>query len=332
MATKYVAKLADALQASADFLGNGAIEINLYEPEIMDQVRRNSVARQRFRAVDATGHPHRYFEETAIGTATTTDPRNISPTPTGPTRVERSAFIKAMTCQTNFSMFDVEVTKQQGRFPQLEAKDISDIANAILILSGQMIWTGNDTSLAAPTTQQYMSVISQITQQGTIGAGASIVDGVKAQVALMMANETYVVRPTAIYANPVTVDLIEREAKASEINMNMATVVPGVSVPSIRTQAGDLPLIQDPFLVPTTGAQFGFPAPPVGLRNHWLVIVSEPEIERPVVHGGTGNMEPRLFQLGLLAGLQAQYVGILFDTIIVKGPSYNHAVVILQRP
>jgi hypothetical protein len=39
----------------------------------------------------------------------------------------------------------------------------------------------------------------------------------------------------------------------------------------------------------------------------------------PVIHRGDGNLNPRLFQLGLLAGLQGQYVGIVFDALVVKG-------------
>ena len=38
-----------------------------------------------------------------------------------------------------------------------------------------------------------------------------------------------------------------------------------------------------------------------------------------MIHGGDGNLNPRLFQLGLLAGLQGQYVGIVFDALVVKG-------------
>src|SRR6185437_9845240 len=110
------------IAAAADFLGNGAIEINKYESEIFDIIRRTSIALQRFDRKPATGHPHRYFEQTAIAAAGFTDPRNITPTPTGPSRVERSAYIKAITNQTNLSLFDVEVTKQQGQFAQVEAK------------------------------------------------------------------------------------------------------------------------------------------------------------------------------------------------------------------
>ena len=54
------------LSAAADYLGNGAIEVNRYEDEIFDLVRRNSIALQRFDKKPATGHPHRYFEQNAI--------------------------------------------------------------------------------------------------------------------------------------------------------------------------------------------------------------------------------------------------------------------------
>ena len=54
------------LQAAADFLGPGAVEVNRYQTEIFDIVRRRGVFGQRIRQVPATGHPSRFFEQTAI--------------------------------------------------------------------------------------------------------------------------------------------------------------------------------------------------------------------------------------------------------------------------
>ena len=72
------------LHAAADFLGPGAIEINRYQTEITDIVRRRGVFGQRMKQVPATGQPSRFFEETAIPSPTATqafvDPRNIAPT------------------------------------------------------------------------------------------------------------------------------------------------------------------------------------------------------------------------------------------------------------
>jgi len=322
--------------AAADYLGNGAIEINRYETEIFDIIRRNSVFLQRVDRRPANGHPHRYFEQTAIASAAFTDPRNIAPTPTGPTRVERSAYIKALTNQTNLSLFDVDVTRQQGQFAYVEAKDIEDIVNSVVVSSASAVWTGNDTSLTTPTTQQYVSVLTQITTTGQVASGASIIDGLKAQVAQMAANVTYVIRPTAIYIDPILGDYLDREAKASQIIMDKVEVTAGVKVNAIQTQVGPLPLIADPFLSGAISASgvsaYGFSAVPAGLKGYYAVIVTEKDIEMPVVHGGDGNLNPRLFQLGLLAGLQGQYVAILFDALIVKGFGYAHRLVQVLRP
>ena len=324
-------KLAE-MSAAADFLGNGALEINRYETEIYDVVARTSVALNRFDARPATGHPHRYFEQTAIGTAQWTDPRNIAPTPTGPTRQENAAFIKAITNQTNLSLFDVDVTKQQGQFSGLEAKDITDAVNAIVKLEASAIWNGSDTSLSSPTTTQYMGLLNQITQNATIALGASIVDGLKAKIATMVARTDFDITPTAIYVNPVLGDYIDRECKASNIVLSEVNISAGVSVKALNTQAGLLPLISDRFLPSASGSAFGFSAPPGGLNNYFAVILTEKAVEMPYIDGGQGNPKPRIFQLGLLAGLQGQYVAIHFNAIIAKGPGYSHAVVAVQRP
>jgi hypothetical protein len=326
------------MQASADFLGNGAIEINKYENEIFDLIRRNSVFLQRVDRRPATGHPHRYFEQTAIAQAAFTDPRNMTPTATGPTRVERAAMIKAIINQTNLSLFDVDVTRQQGQFGYVEAKDIEDILNSVIVASANAVWTGSDTSLTVPTTLQYVSALTQISASAytsVIGSGASIIDGIKNQVAKMVSNTTYVIKPTAIYIDPILGDYLDREAKASQLTFDKMEVVGGVKVHSIQTQIGPLPLIAEPYLSAAQSAAgasaYGFGAVPAGFKGYYAVIVSERDIEMPVIHGGDGNLNPRLFQLGLLSGLQGQYIGVMFDTLIVKGATYAHSLVQVLR-
>lgn len=330
------ARFLDRLEAAADFLGNGAIEINKYESEIYDIVRRNSVFLQRVDRRPATGHPHRYFEQTAIAQAAFTDPRNIVPTATGASRVERSAYIKALVNQTNLSLFDVDVTRQQGQFAMVEAKDIEDIINSIIVASAGAVWTGTDTSLVTPTTTQYVSALTQITTTGQVVNGASIIDGIKSQIAAMAANTTYVIKPTAIYIDPILGDYLDREAKASQLTFDKVEVVAGVTVKAIQTQVGLVPLVADPFLSGAISAAgvsaYGFGAVPTGLKGYYAVIVTEKDIEMPVIHGGDGNLSPRLFQLGLLSGLQGQYVGVVFDSLVVKGAAYSHRLVQVLRP
>lgn len=320
------------VNAAADYLSTGAIEVNMYEKEIFDLVRRESVALQRLPTMKATGHPHRYFEQTAISSGAFTDPRNIAPSATGPTRVERSAPIKALTNQSNISLFDKEVTQQQGQFEYVVAKDIEDIVSGIEVTRASAIWTGTDTSFTTPTTIQYFGLLTQITQTSVIAPGVSIIDGLKSMVAAMVANTTYKPRPNAFYMNAILADLIDREAKAANITLGSATVVAGVVVKTISTQAGELPIISDPYIPSASGAAYGFSAPPAGNKNYFCAILSERDVEIPYISGQEDNPNPRLFQLGLTGNLSGQYVGIKFDTVIAKGPSYNHAIVAVQRP
>jgi hypothetical protein len=323
-----------SMQAAADFLGNGAIEVNMYETEIFDLVRRSSPIMERVKAEPANGHPHRFFEETAIGQGAFTDPRTISYSPTGPSRSERVIYIKAMVNGSNFGLFDVQVTQQQGQFSYVEAKDVNDIINGIQVVRCQKIWQGADTSYSSPTSIEYYGLLNQITQQATIAPGASIIDGLKAQVAKMVANTSFVVRPTAIWVNPIVGDFIDREAKAQKIDMNTVEVVAGVKVKALSTQAGELPIIStDPFLPSTTDTSYGFSAPPAGYKNYMCGILSENLISRPYIDGGKNNGGmPQLFQLGLVGDLQKKFVAVVFDTVLAKGPSYAHCVVAVQRP
>ncbi|MFS2114319.1 hypothetical protein [Herbaspirillum frisingense] len=322
------------LDAAADYLGTGAIEVPEFEREITDIVRRGSIALQRFPQVRATGHPHRYFEQTAIAQGQSVDPRNISASATGPTRLERPVFIKATVAQSNLSLFDKDVTEQQGQFAAVVAKDVDDIISGIEVQRASMVWAGNDTSLVAPTTTQWMGGLSQILQQFTVTPGASIIDGLKSAVAAMVANANYVVKPTAIYLNPLLADYIDQEAKASRITLDSVEVVAGVTVAAISTQVGKLPLIGDPY-VPTTPAStaaYGFSATPSGNKGYYAVIMTEDMVEIPVISGSDFNPNPRLFQLGLTGNLAGQFVGVKFDALVFKGASYAHAVCQVQRP
>ena len=72
-------------------------------------------------------------------------------------------------------------------------------------------------------------------------------DGLKSTVAQMVASSSFEVRPTAIYANPVLLDLIDREMKA-EFNVVLSTMRDhgrDCRVKTLSTQAGDLPLIPE---------------------------------------------------------------------------------------
>ena len=118
----------------------------------------------------------------------------------------------------------------------------------------------------------------------------------------MVANSNYEVRPTAIYANPVLLDLIDREMKA-EFNVVLSTkeITAGLSVKTLTTQAGELPLIPEwcPALYRHAGQRLGDVA---------AYIVTEDLIE---YHWLT-DANPRVFQLGLTGTLAHQLMVVKF--------------------
>jgi hypothetical protein len=316
------------LHAAADFMGPGAVEINRYQSEITDIVRRRGIFGQRIRQIPATGHPSRFFEQIAIHSPAASDafvdPRKIVAKVGEPNRVERSVPLKALVSQIEYNLFDMEVGAQQSQFAFLQAKDLADSVEGLMRTHDVALWNGTDTSLSAATTPQYFGACGQIEAGGnttTIHNTDSIVDGLKGIVAQMVANSSYEVRPTAIYANPVLLDLIDREMK-STFNTVLSTteVTGGFRVKTLSTQAGELPLIPE-WALGYTGV------PGSGSAVLPCYIVSEDLIE---YHWLT-DANPRVFQLGLTGSLASQLVVVKFGAIVVKGASYAHYEVKVNR-
>jgi hypothetical protein len=316
------------IHAAADFMGPGAIEVPAYQSEITDLVQRRGIFGRRIKQVPATGHPSRFFEETSIPAPDAAtgfvDPRNIVAPLVTPTRVERSVPLKALVAQINYNLFDLELGQQQSQFAYLQAKDLADTVDGVLRTHDIALWNGNDTSLNSPTTAQYYGASSQIAAGGntvTVATSESIVDSFKSAVAKMLANSSYGVRPTAIYANPVLLDLIDREMK-QEFNVVLSTkeIAAGVSVKTLSTQAGELPLIPE-WTLGYTGT------PGNGTAVLPAYIVTEDLIE----YHWLGDPNPRVFQLGVPGSLASQYVVVKFGGLVVKGASYAHCQVLVDR-
>src|SRR5208282_1418177 len=309
------------LMAAADYLGPGAIEIDRYQTEIFDIVRRRGIFGQRIKQVPATGHPSRFFEETAIPAPTAAqgfmDPRNIAPVVQAPTRVELAVPLKALVSQINYNLFDLEVTAQQSQFAYLQAKDLADAVDGLMRAHDVALWNGTDTSLSAPTTTQYFGAIGQIEAGGnTVTVAKStgtIVQTFKTAVAQMVANASYQVRPTAIYANPMLLDLIDQEMKTQfNVVLNTVEITGGFRVKALSTQAGDLPLIPEWALgyTGTLGSGAVLPAYIVTealIEYHWLT-----------------DPNPRVFKLGLPSALTQQQVVVKFGAPVVKGANFAH--------
>lgn len=323
------------ISAAADTLANGAIIVPEFQPEITDLVRRSGVLGQRIEKVPATGSISRWFDQTAIADGNWTDPHTIAPTATSPTRVEKSLTIKAVTNQINYSLFDLETVGQQGNtFAQLKAKDLKDMVNGILRLRDKGIINGTDTvsgNQVGNGGTQFVGLVNQITKTQTIGSAASILDSLRTQVANMVNDPLFAVRPTAIYMNPIALDYLEQEVKNANnairyIGTDVANVGAGLSVFGIHTAAGLLPVIPEPFLTMDQTIP-NIAAASAGLHNYPFLIVSESLLEYHYI----GSADPRVYQLGTLSNLNESYVGIMFGGVVAKLAANAHTVGVIQR-
>jgi hypothetical protein len=207
---------------------------------------------------------------------------------------------------------------------QVATTTVSDTVDGVLRTHDIALWNGTDTSLNTPTTAQYFGAVGQIVAGGnttSISAGQSIVDGLKSTIAQMLANSNFGVRPTAIYANPVLLDLIDREMKAEfNVVLNTKNIEGGLTVKTLSTQAGDIPLIPE-WTLPYTGV------PGSGSAVLPAYIVTEDLIE----YHWLGEQNPRVFQLGMQGSLASQFAVVKFGAVVVKGASYAHFQVLVDR-
>lgn len=298
---------------AADYIGNGAIHVPIFEKQILDRTKKRGTLLQRVQTKVATGHPTRYFEKAPVtNMAKFVDPRAIDHNlDTSVKRVEHSANIKALVDGITFTRFDVEVTQSQGLFNDLQGQDLNEMVTDVLAKQDQAVWDGAATSLLDATSTEYCNIFTQITKTGTIAATARITSKIRSAVAELMANKQYTPRPSAIYINPLDLaTLEEQEEEASDkIKVYDVEVLPGIVIKGIMTAAGVLPLITDVFC--TKGK---------------VVITDESLLERQYITSSA----PRVFQMGTQKDLANRFIAILFDTFIVKGGSYGHMVLTID--
>ena len=308
----------DYMQAAADFFGPGALEVPWYQNEILDIVRRRGILGQRIKSTPATGQPSRYFEQSRIIEGEYQNPRNLAHNPTGdPTRRERGLMIKAIVGSVNFTMFDVEITRQQGnnQFAGLVAKDLNDAISGTMRRHDVGLWRGGDTSLLIPTSLEYVGGLTQINRTASVASSASIIDALTSEVASMTANESFEVRPTAIYVNPVVADLINQEERANQRQIpttSVNTVNGALQVLGLATVLGILPIISD-WAIPN-GPSLGSIVES-GKTDYYAVILSEELVE---YHYVTSDI-PRVFALGLNGDLATRYMVVMFGSPVFKG-------------
>lgn len=317
--TVEAAQFVDIRATVSDYMGPGAILLPEFDTNILDLMRQRGALGQRIKPRPATGDPTRWLEVSAKSGGAMVNKRSITGSVGTTTRVEKYTPIKAAFSKATFGLFDVEVNNQQGNFPTLVAQEMKDRIEDVLVLEDDKLWTGSVDDDAL----EYDGLLELITGTCSIGVGESIIDGIRTKVATMVANKAYHIRPTAIYIDPVLLDIVQQEIKNAPTTMKDLAgreleVIPGVIVPAISTAAGILPLIPEPYLESATSG---------GNTLYKFAIVTENLIEYHYVT----TAAPRVFKLGLLEDLAGTYVIIKFGAPVVRGAALAHAIGTVTR-
>lgn len=312
----------------ADYNQSHYIELPKFQKDMFDLLNRQVTIRDRIKSVMATGHPSRYWEQTKIAhNAKFVDARTGDSGKYGVTgaydedygRKERALFIKAITSGIKYSLFDQDIVAQQGDelAKQMLNKDMADMLVDLYQTSNKGIWTGNATSTEDSTATEYCGLATQITDSITVAnpysfataSGDFVTDTIRTKMAQNLASTKFVGMPTAIYANPLTIDYLSRaELRRPNFSVDQSAdkvdLGNGFIVNTIRTQAGYLPLIPDNYI----------PYNPSN-KKHTLYVLNENLIERHWV----GDSEARVFKMGDTKDLLDEYVAVLFDAVVAKG-------------
>lgn len=312
----------------ADYNQSHYIELPKFQPEMLDLLNRQVTIRDRIKSVMATGHPSRYWEQTKIAhnakfvNSRTGDSGKFGGvTDEDYGRVEHALYIKALTSGIKYTLFDKDVVAQQGdaMAKQLLNKDMADMLVDLYQTSNKGIWTGNATGTDDSTSLEYCGLATQISDAVTVAnpysfataSGDFVTDTIRTKMATNLASTQFVGMPTAIYANPMTIDYLSRaELRRPNFSVDQSAdkmdLGNGFIVNTIRTQAGYLPLIPDNYI----------PFDPSN-KKHTLYVVNENLIERHWI----GDSEARVFKMGTTQELLDEYVAVLFDAVVAKGAS-----------
>lgn len=296
------------------------------DPVVKDILSRETQMRSRIQTKPEGMETFRWVEQTGIArNAAFSDPRSIAPAQTNsPTRVEKLAKLKCITSRITYGFFDSALTRN-GTFSQILEQDMRDAVSDCLGTSNAAIYNGTDTSYGTPTTNQYFGIMTAITNTATFNTTDSIADQIGSQIAKMINKKFGVAKsvPTAIYMNPLTADLMNKQEQAKDTNMRLFTntIMPGAIVPMIQTMVGPLPVIVDPEI--TLAANGSDPTK----YDHKILIVNENQITRHYfVDGNRSYGDPVVFKLGLTQTLADDYVIFMADNVVVNYPSVAHCI------
>jgi hypothetical protein len=303
------------LQA-ANYFGNGALLVDEYDPQIMDDVRRVSILWNRIDKRLAPGETTNGFQQSAIASATARPRRALSFSSSGPTRAARTPqTVKAIAADTTFGIFDRSVYQQQGRrWGNLEQKDVQDLKSACIREWARQAYNGD----AEGDDNEFNGLKDLIGSGTTILATTSIIVAICENLVTMTNSSDVVVQPTAIYTNARVTFCANLELLKVGDRLMYAPIKVGESVfdtAQLATPVGFLPLIADVFNGVVAGTPNVYPT----------FLLSEDKLSWQYVEVlGAPGADPQTYEIALTNALDLQYKTLMFGALDILGVSNSH--------
>jgi hypothetical protein len=203
---------------------------------------------------------------------------------------------KAIGGVIKFPHYTRSLHKQQG-LPwgdQIARKTERLMVSTLLTLE-MSLFTGNATtnplSFNGIENQMPLANVSSI----DIRAGKSVVKSLRSIVRKAISNKQILKKITHIFTSALGIELIEIETDMRLAYRNMEVIRPGLQVPQIVTQAGNIPLMQSPYIDDIT---YDLPNPdPRDEVVYYLINLGNISWKGVIPEGGIDTFEPQLFDV-----------------------------------
>jgi hypothetical protein len=323
-------KMAAAGITTPTFNQGHNIHLALFEDTIYDYLNRDLSIYNLIPSYEATGQPTLWFEQTKRpSNEQFSDPNTLTYKTLDEDygRVPKSAMIKCITSKFHVPFFNTLVARQQNALPDFVQKDIEDWAYGIKRYINNKLYYGTDTDLATPTTNEYMGIMSQITNKVTKAKSdtTNITDLVETEIATMdsdIVHNTGSGSDLVIMMNGLTMDRWVKQERAINSNFRPETaeIIPGFSIPAIRTAKGLIPVVTDNFINITDNTANGS-------KDHPIVVLNRRMVERRYI----GSANPMVFDWNIGNDqLTTDKLAVLFDNVIVRGGDFAHILINYQ--
>ena len=307
------------LEAATSFVDGGII-IDEFDDDIFDDVLRNYILWGRVDKRPAPGETTGGFDQTAVGDASSRDPRTLTFSAISASRNARSRkTIKAIVANREFTLFDRSVVQQQGRpFSDLTSKDVQDLVTANLRKWSSEVYEGDSGSDSTEFDGLRTLLNGDIR---TIIATDSIANGLDDIIVEMTNRSDRDVMPTAIYTNAKVVQHLIREFEAVGDKLRTEQILVNGSPRQmfmLPTAIGMLPLIPDRFNRSVAGTPLLFPT----------FIVTEDLLSWQFVRVlGNPSPDPTTFEIALTNTLNQQFATLMFGAMELLGGTVHHKYV-----